>query len=81
MIFVEKYYKDDDEILCILLVQNVSDSLPVSNIIAKQKNTNNGRHCSLNLMEDFLTESHDQTKVQCAEKKISEATYSGKKSN
>ena len=81
VIFVGQYYKDDSEILYILLVQHVGTSGPGSNIIANHMNSKDGRRFYLYLKGNFLTESYDQTKYQRAEKKISESTYSGGKRN
>ena len=72
-----QYYKDDAEIMYTIIFQHVGTSVIVSNIIEKHKISKNGRRCYLNLKGRFLIDSHDQTKYQHAEKKISKAAYSG----
>ena len=63
------------------LVQHVGTSGPGSNNISNHNNTKNGRNLYLELEAHFLTMSNDHTKYQRAEKKMSEATYSGGKRN
>ena len=76
-----KLYKDDTESLYTLLVQHIGNSGNGSNIISKHKNSKNGRSYYLDLKGHFMTDSHNQTKLQRAENKISEATYLGEKRN
>ena len=77
MRFVGQSYNGDSERLYTLLVQHVSTSGSVSNIIVKHKNAKKLKCCYFYLKDNFLTNSHDHTKAQRAENKISKATYSG----
>ena len=73
---MRQYYKDGYDMIYNVLVQHVCTSGPGSNIILYHKNIKNGNRCYLDLKVHFLINSHDHTKAQNAEKKISEYKYS-----